>query len=216
MKFAIRTAALCAAVATSALANDQASAPESGTYGRIAGRAPIAARKEAALNATPPWPESRYVDPMTDAVSYSASAQDLSSHASMLIECNKDGEGVMFESPLFLRTAERADIQMRFDGDTAETKSAFLSKRTALMWLPRNVESQKSIDSGIIALGALGVFWKLHRPHARLRVRLTSFEGDTANLDFAIAGLHDELARLEQKCWTGAPRNGAKRHPKPR
>lgn len=164
--------------------------------------------KNAAHVATPakpvsPWVESVSTDAMTDVTRYSLSTFDKSVNGSFSIMCDDESESAFFASPLFLGTGKKSSVMIRYDNDKATDEDAFLTKRVALLRDPKKPGSFKTepIEKFLLELSAHVFFLNLKgHAHHRLRVRLTSFDGETEDLDFNIAGLQTELADIEKKC----------------
>jgi hypothetical protein len=149
------------------------------------------------------WTEETSTDSMTDVTTHLIGTSDKRTDGNFSIMCDPEQESVLFSSPLFLDSGSQGTIKIRFDSEKAEDEAVFLTKKVALLRSPKKPGSFKSepIEKFLMELSAHVFLIELRgRPHQRLRARLGSFDGQSADLEFDISGLQPRLAELERKC----------------
>jgi hypothetical protein len=144
-----------------------------------------------------PWTTSTTKDDMTDVVSHTLVTKAKAGNGTLTISCGQDGDERLFiDSDLFLASDQMGEVMMRIDDDPAEKTDALLHDKLALIDSPKKIDFAKDADKALSQFEAHVRFMQLREPHKRLRVRLTAFNGETADLDFDMTGNEPQIAAL--------------------
>jgi hypothetical protein len=155
--------------------------------------APTAAQTSA-------WSDITHTDDMTDKVIHAIRAVAADGHSTATVECDEDGERLAFSSDLYLSANQLGPVLLRLDNAKPMDETAFYSDKIALLALPKKINPKEDFQRYLYEFQSLVAMMYLRQPHDRLRVRLTSFSGETRELDFKITGNEPKIAALEKAC----------------
>jgi hypothetical protein len=143
---------------------------------------------------------------MTDKVSYGMTVMNATGDASLSVGCDDTGERFSIDSGLFLGSRQFGKVLLRFDNAKPMDETAFFDNKLALFYSPKKLPAiEDGVDRYLTEFGAIVVMMYLREPHDRLRVRLTSVDGETRDLNFDIRGNEPRMMALEKQC--GIPNN---------
>jgi hypothetical protein len=143
---------------------------------------------------------------MTDKVTHGMTVMNATADASLSVGCDDTGERFSIDSDLFLGSRQFGKVLLRFDNAKPMDETAFFDNKLALFYSPKKLPPiEDGVDRYLSEFGSIVVMMYLREPHERLRVRLTSVDGGTKDLDFDIRGNEPRMMTLEKQC--GIPNN---------